>query len=78
MIPEAEATGRCEIRTHSYVTRVEMDRAGRATGVLYFDAEGREQRQRAKAVVLCANGAESARLLLNSRTRHWRIVNQWY
>jgi choline dehydrogenase-like flavoprotein len=34
--------------------------------VLYFDAEGREQAQKAKAVVLSANGAETARLLLMS------------
>ncbi|HET9275824.1 MAG TPA: GMC family oxidoreductase [Gemmatimonadales bacterium] len=66
VIPVAEATGRCEIRPNSYVTRVETDARGRATGVVYFDAEGREQRQRARAVVLCCNGAETPRLLLLS------------
>lgn len=66
MLPVAEATGRCEIRPGSYVARVETDRAGRATGVAYFDAQKRLQLQRAKAVVLCANGAETPRLLLNS------------
>jgi choline dehydrogenase-like flavoprotein len=34
--------------------------------VVYFDAERREQRQRARAVVLSANGAETPRLLLLS------------
>jgi choline dehydrogenase-like flavoprotein len=68
MIPEAEATGRCEVRSGSYVFRVETDRAGRATGVVYFDAEGNEQRQKAKTVILCANGGESARLLFLSET----------
>ena len=34
----------------------------------YFDAQKRLQLQRAKAVVLCANGAETPRLLLNSRS----------
>jgi choline dehydrogenase-like flavoprotein len=68
MLPIAEATGRCEIRPESYVARVETDAAGRATGVSYFDAQKRLQLQRAKAVVLCANGAETARLLLNSES----------
>src|SRR5271170_6984121 len=66
MIPEAEATGRCEVRPHSYVFQVAMNSRGRATGVLYFDADKREHFQKARAVVLSANGAETARLLLNS------------
>jgi len=66
MLPAAEATGRCEIRSNSYVAQVETDSDGRATGVTYFDADKRLQRQRARAVVLCANGAETPRLLLNS------------
>jgi choline dehydrogenase-like flavoprotein len=66
MLPVAEATGRCEIRPDSYVARVEVDKSGRATGVSYFDAQKRMQMQRAKAVVLCANGSETPRLLLNS------------
>jgi choline dehydrogenase-like flavoprotein len=68
MLPAAEGTGRCEIRAESYVAKVEIDRAGRATGVTYFDPEKRLQRQRARAVVLSANGAETPRLLLNSAT----------
>ncbi len=66
MIPEAEATGRCEIRTESYVVRVETDARGRATGVAYFDAARRENFQKARVVVVSANGAETPRLLLNS------------
>jgi choline dehydrogenase-like flavoprotein len=66
MLPLAEATGRCEIRPNSYVARVETNSEGRATGVAYFDAQKRLQLQRANAVILCANGAETARLLLNS------------
>ncbi len=66
MIPVAEATGRCEIRPLSTVVQIEVNDAGRTTGVVYHDAEGTVQRQRAKAVVLSANGAESARLLLMS------------
>ncbi len=68
MLPLAEATGRCEVRPNSYVAKVEMGADGRARGVAYFDAQKRLQLQRAKAVVLSANGAETPRLLLNSST----------
>jgi choline dehydrogenase-like flavoprotein len=66
MIPEAEATGRCEVRSESYVFRIETDKRGRATGVTYFDRGKRERFQKARAVVVAANGAETPRLLLNS------------
>ena len=68
MIPVAEATGRCEIRPESTVFRIETNAAGRVTQVLYWDQDGREQAQRAKAVVVSANGAETARLLLLSES----------
>jgi choline dehydrogenase-like flavoprotein len=71
MLPLAEATGKCEIRPESYVARVETNDAGRATGVSYFDAQKRMHLQRAKAVVLCANGAETPRLLLNSHSNRF-------
>ena len=67
VIPVAEQTGRCEIRPHSYVRQIVTDARGRATGALYFDGRRREVLQRAKAVVLCANGVESAKLLLLSK-----------
>src|SRR4030095_9464057 len=67
-IPMAEKTGRCQIRPNSYVRKIETDKAGRVTGVIYFDAERREHLQKARAVVLCANGAETPRLLLISRS----------
>jgi len=66
VIPKAVASGRCEIRPNSYARKIETDAKGRATGVKYFDADKKEVFQRAKAVVVCANGAETPRLLLNS------------
>jgi len=66
VIPEAEATGRCEVRPDSYVARIETNDDGRVTGVAYFDRNRRERFQRARAVVVCANGAETPRLLLMS------------
>ena len=65
-IPQAEATGRCEIRPQSTVHRLETGDDGRISEVLYYDAEGRERAQRAKAVIVAANGAETPRLLLMS------------
>lgn len=67
-IPQAVATGRCEVRPLSRVVRVVTDRRGRATGVAYLDAQRRELMQRARGVVLAANGAETPRLLLLSAT----------
>jgi choline dehydrogenase-like flavoprotein len=70
-IPQAEATGRCEIRPLSYARKVEIDARGRVTGVKYFDARRREVFQRAGAVVLSANGAETPRLLLMSKSNRF-------
>jgi choline dehydrogenase-like flavoprotein len=64
----AEQTGKCEIRPNSYARKIETDKRGRATGVIYFDEKKRETFQRAKAVVICANGAETPRLLLMSKS----------
>lgn len=66
MIPLAEATGRCEIRPNCYVHKIETDKSGRVTGAVYFDAKRATHLQKAKAVILCANGAETPRLLLLS------------
>ncbi len=68
MIPAAEATGCCEIRSLSTAFRIETNTAGRVTEVKYYDAEGNEHSQKAKAVVLSANGAETPRLLLLSES----------
>lgn len=68
VIPEAEKTGRCELRPDSYVRKIATDAYGRTTGAVYFDSKRREVFQRAKAVVLSANGVESAKLLLISKS----------
>jgi len=68
MIPGAVATSRCEIRPDSYVRKIEMGPTGRVTGVTYFDKNKKDVFQRAKAVVLSANGIETPRLLLLSAT----------
>lgn len=67
----AERTGRCEIRPNSYVHRIEMDNKGRVTGAAYFDEQKNTHLQKAKAVVVCANGAETPRLLLLSANKQF-------
>jgi choline dehydrogenase-like flavoprotein len=68
VIPIAERTGRCEIRPNCYVHEIEVNAQGRVTGVVFFDKQKRAQRQKAKSVILCANGAETPRLLLMSKS----------
>jgi choline dehydrogenase-like flavoprotein len=67
----AEKTGRCEIRPNSYVHRIETDANGRAVGAVYFDEKRNTHLQKAKAVVVCANGAETPRLLLLSANKQF-------
>lgn len=66
MIPQALATGNCELRTGCTVSRIDTDPQGRVTQVVYWELDGTEQAQRARAVVVCANGSETPRLLLQS------------
>jgi len=68
MIPQAEATGHCEIRPLSTVYKIETNDAGRATEVAYIDAKGAQQAQKTKAVIVAANGGETPRLLLMSES----------
>jgi choline dehydrogenase-like flavoprotein len=68
MIPQAEASGRCEIRPLSTVFRIETNQAGRVTEVVYLDAAGQQQAQKARALILSANGAETPRLLFLSES----------
>ena len=71
MVPQAIATGRCEIRPHSYVRKIELDQHGRALGAIYFDQQGKENLQHARAVVVAANGSETPRLLLLSKSNRF-------
>jgi len=65
-IPLGEATGKLEVRPNSQVLKIEHDEAGKVTGVIYADAAGALQRQRARIVAVAGNSIESPRLLLNS------------
>ena len=69
VIPAALATGNCELRINAVVSEIHVDDRGRATGVTYFDEHDRRQTQTADLVVVAASATETARLLLNSRSR---------
>ncbi|MGH9125585.1 MAG: GMC family oxidoreductase [Acidimicrobiales bacterium] len=63
-VPDALAHG-AEVRADSFVSRIELDDNGLACGVVYWK-EGRERRQRARAVAVAGYSIETPRLLLNS------------
>ena len=69
VIPTALATGNCELRTECMASEILTDERGRATGVAYFDADDRLREQTADLVIVSAAAVESARLLLNSKSK---------
>ena len=69
VIPIALATKNCELRTDCMVKEILTDARGRATGVAYFDAADRLNEQPADIVIVSGAAVESARLLLNSKSK---------
>ena len=68
-LPPALATGNLDIITNAHVREVTLGQDGRAGGVLFIDKKtGREERVKAKAVVLAASSGETVRILLNSKS----------
>jgi len=67
-IPKGEATGNLEVRPNAQVVQIEHDAGGKVTGVVYADANGALQRQKARVVCVAGNSIESPRLLLNSHS----------
>lgn len=69
LVEPALKTGRLEVRNNAVVARILVDGKGRASGVQYFDRRSkREERVRAKVVVLGASCVDSTRILLNSKS----------
>src|SRR5690606_26456306 len=67
-LPKGEATNNLEVRPECHVTRIEHDKSGKVTGVIYRDKDGVEQRQRARIVAVAGNSIETPRLLLLSES----------
>lgn len=68
VIPKAIRTGHCELRTECVAKEILTDAHGRATGVGYFK-DGKYVEQPARVVVVACSATETARLLLNSRSK---------
>ena len=70
MIPPAAATGRLTMIANAMAREVVIGANGKAEAVTYIDKATRtENRVYAKAFVVAASACESARLLLNSRSK---------
>ena len=69
-IQPALETGRLTLIDQAMAREIATDGDGRVTGVVYVDKRtGEERRVRSRVLVLAASACESARLLLNSKTR---------
>ena len=64
-VPDAVVKG-AEIRSLSMVSRVELGKDNRVTGVHYIDRDAKSHFQKAKAVIISGYAIETPRLLLNS------------
>jgi choline dehydrogenase-like flavoprotein len=71
LLPRAEATGRCQIRSQCMATRVLVDQGGAAAGVEYYDRHGTLNAVFGRVVVIAASAIESARLLLLSANQRF-------
>ena len=71
-LPDAEKTGNFELRTNAIAKNVLVDDNGRAKGVAYVDRNTRQEVEvYGKTVVLAASCLETAKIMLNSKSRHW-------
>ncbi|MBZ5527616.1 MAG: GMC family oxidoreductase [Acidobacteriia bacterium] len=67
-IPRAERTGKLDLRSECMASRIEHGEDGKVNAVVYRDAQGQEQRQKARIVCVAGNGIETPRLLLLSES----------
>jgi len=72
LLPSAEHSGNLEIRTNAIAKNILVDENGRANGVAYIDRQTKQEVEAyGRAVVVAASCVESARILLNSKSRQW-------
>jgi choline dehydrogenase-like flavoprotein len=72
LLPKAEATKNLELRTNALAKNVLVDEQGHAAGVAYIDRKTKQEVEvYGRAVVVAASCIESARIMLNSKSRHW-------
>jgi len=68
--PHAIRSG-ARLVTGARVREIEVNEQGLASGAVYVDENGRERRQRASVVIVCANGIGTPRLLLLSKSKRF-------
>src|SRR5260370_29150938 len=71
MLPKARATGNFTLRENAVAREILVDKEGLARAVSIVDRQtGKEEEIGARVMVVCCATVESARLLLNSRSRY--------
>ena len=71
-LPDAEKSGNLDLRTNALVKNIIADADGRAAGVSYIDRKTRQEMEvYGRNVIVAASCVESARILLNSKSRYW-------
>ncbi|HEY1924097.1 MAG TPA: GMC family oxidoreductase [Candidatus Acidoferrum sp.] len=72
LLPAAEATKNLELRTNALAKNILVDDKGHAAGVAYIDRQTKQEVEvYGRAVVVAASTIESARIILNSKSRFW-------
>ncbi len=72
LLPAAEKTGKLELRTDAVARHVIVNDHGQARGVAYVDRKSKQEIEvYAKVVILAASCVETARIMLNSKSRQW-------
>ncbi|WP_206483039.1 GMC family oxidoreductase [Thalassotalea sp. G2M2-11] len=70
LIPMAKATGNLKVITNAMVKSVDTDENGKVVGVTYVDKHSSDEHNvTARVVILAASACESARILLNSKSK---------
>ncbi len=70
-VPKAEATGHVQIRSQCMAREITVGSDGKAQAVIYFDADGKEQKISGRAIVVAGNAVETPRLLLMSTSSRY-------
>ena len=72
LLPPAEKTGKLELRTDAVAKNILVNQRGHAAGVAYVDRKTRQEVEvYGKVVIVAASCVETARILLNSKSRQW-------
>ncbi|MFC4701261.1 GMC family oxidoreductase [Glaciecola siphonariae] len=71
LIPMAQATGNLKVITNAMVKTVDVDENGRPSGITYIKKpSGQAHSIAANQIILAASACESARIMLNSLSKH--------